>query len=138
MLLAAGRAEEAREWFSRSAEVDVDVSIAPLRNGAGRVVTAVAVLADVTKQKRATQALRQSEVWFRSLVQHSTDMVMVIAEDGEMGYLSPSACAFLGVDGHEAVGRRVTDVIRAADADLPALQEMFVALRAAIRYSGLP
>jgi diguanylate cyclase (GGDEF)-like protein/PAS domain S-box-containing protein len=113
------------------ADVDVDVSIAPLRNQAGRVVTAVAVLADVTEQKRATQAVRESEVWFRSLVQHSTDMVMVIAEDGEMRYLSPSACTFLGVEAHDALGRRVTEVIRAMEADLPALQEMFLGLRAA-------
>src|SRR5205085_4752740 len=52
--------------------VDVDVSIAPLRNAAGRVVTAVAVMADVTEHKRATEMLLHSEVWYRSLVQHSS------------------------------------------------------------------
>ncbi len=109
--------------------VDVEVSIAPLRNSAGRVVTAVAVLADVTEQTRAEQAIRESEVWFRSLVQHSSDMVMVIGADGTLQYLSPSACAFAGVGAHEVLGRRVSEVFTAVDDDVSSLQESFGRLR---------
>jgi diguanylate cyclase (GGDEF)-like protein/PAS domain S-box-containing protein len=111
------------------APLDVDVSIAPLRNAAGQVVTAVAVLADVTEQRRATQALRESEVWFRSLVQHSSDMVMVIAADGTMQYLSPSVGDFAGFDATEVIGRRTNEVISSASEERTRLQEMFTRLR---------
>ena len=61
------------------------------------VVAAIAVLADVTEQKRVELALLvESEVWFRSLVQNSSDMVMVIGPDGTFDYMSPSAAEFVG------------------------------------------
>ncbi len=110
--------------------VDVDVSIAPLRNVSGRVTAAVAVLADVTEQRLATQALRESEVWFRSLVQHSSDMVMVIAGDGTMQYLSPSVCEFAGLDAGRVIGRRTTDVLSMPADERAPLQEIFGRLRA--------
>jgi diguanylate cyclase (GGDEF)-like protein/PAS domain S-box-containing protein len=116
--------------FSRrdGERVDVELSIAPLRNAAGRVVTAVAVLADVTEQVRATQAVHESEVWFRSLVQHSTDMVMVIGADGTLRYLSPSACEFAGTHLHDVLGRRVNEVFEPSPDDRPGLQEAFTRL----------
>jgi diguanylate cyclase (GGDEF)-like protein/PAS domain S-box-containing protein len=71
--------------------VDVDVSVAPLRNAAGRVVTAVAILADVSEQRRAAQALRESEGWFRSLVSSVTDAICVLDANGAVQYSSPVA-----------------------------------------------
>jgi len=110
--------------------VDVDVSLAPLRNKSGRVVTAVVVLADVTEQTRAAQAVHESEVWFRSLVQHSTDMVVVIGESGTLNYLSPSGCDFAAVKLHDVMGVPVNEIFRAVDEDLAVLQTMFMRLRA--------
>jgi diguanylate cyclase (GGDEF)-like protein/PAS domain S-box-containing protein len=110
--------------------VDVDLSMAPLRNPSGRVVSAVAVLADVTEQTRAAEAVHESEVWFRSLVQHSTDMVIVMDGDGAISYMSPSACTFAGVHLHDVMGMRVNEVFHAVDDDLLHLQELFMRLRA--------
>ena len=76
----------------------MNVSVAPLRNANGRVVSAVVVVADVSDQKRAELALRESEVRFRSLVQNSTDMVTIVGEGGRVAYRSPSAWRFLGLD----------------------------------------
>jgi diguanylate cyclase (GGDEF)-like protein/PAS domain S-box-containing protein len=120
----------ARYGRSDGSSVDVDVSMAPLRNPAGRVVSAVAVLADVTEQTRAAQAVHESEVWFRSLVQHSTDMVIVMGGDGAISYMSPSACEFAGATLHDVMGMRVNEVFRAVDDDLAHLQELFMRLRA--------
>ncbi len=78
--------------------LDVSVSIAPLRNATDRVVSAVVVVADVSDQRRAERALRESEVRFRSLVQDSSDMVTIVGADGRVTYRSPSACRFLGLD----------------------------------------
>ncbi len=110
--------------------IDIDLSMAPLRNPAGRVVSAVAVLADVTEQTRAAEAVHESEVWFRSLVQHSSDMVIVMGGDGAISYMSPSACTFANVKLHDVMGLRVNEVFRAVDDDLADLQAMFMRLRA--------
>ena len=110
--------------------VDADVSIAPVRNAEGRVVTAVAVLADVTEQTRATQALVDSEVWFRSLVQHSRDMVVVMGNDATVLYASPTAREFTDIAGDDLNALAITDVVRVADEELGQLQEVFGRLRA--------
>ncbi len=99
------QAHEARYATRDGDLLDVSVSIAPLRNGAGRVVSAVVVIADVTDQRRAESALRESEVRFRSLVQDSSDMVTIVGSDGRVTYRSPSTRRFLGLgsDGGEDV-----------------------------------
>ncbi len=124
------KSHRARYTRRDGASVDVDLSMAPLRNSEGRVVSAVAVVADVTEQTRAAQAVHESEVWFRSLVQHSTDMVIVMNADGAISYMSPSACDFAAVKLHDVMGMRVNEVFRAADDDLVHLQELFMHLRA--------
>jgi diguanylate cyclase (GGDEF)-like protein/PAS domain S-box-containing protein len=111
-------------------DIDVDVSIAPVRNSKNQVVTGVAVLADMSEQKRATEALLASEVWFRSLVQHSTDMVMVVATDGTVSYVSPSAAEFAGVERAEVLHRPATDVFSFAAEDALTMHETFERLRA--------
>jgi diguanylate cyclase (GGDEF)-like protein/PAS domain S-box-containing protein len=110
--------------------IDAEIAVAPLRNAKGRVVTAVAILADVTEQTKATEALVKSEVWYRSLVQHSSDMVMVMEADGTVSYMSPSAQAFTGVDGRDGGTKLVGDITRPANDDRARLRQVFAALRA--------
>jgi diguanylate cyclase (GGDEF)-like protein/PAS domain S-box-containing protein len=109
--------------------IDVDVSIAPLRDGSDKVVAAIAVAADLSEETRAARALQESEIWFRSLVQNSTDMVMVIALDGTFDYMSPSAAEFAGFRSEEVAGRKVSEVFAPSAQDLAPLQEVFGNLR---------
>jgi PAS domain S-box-containing protein len=108
--------------------LDVNVSVAPLRNAAGRVVSAVVVVADVSDQRRAELALRESEVRFRSLVQESSDMVTIVDADGRATYRSPSASRFLGLDPDEATER--SSDLGLFEADRPVLRALFDRLRA--------
>jgi diguanylate cyclase (GGDEF)-like protein/PAS domain S-box-containing protein len=109
--------------------IDVDLSIAPLRNPEGRVVTAVAVLADVSEQVRATRAVRESEVWFRSLVQHSSDMVAVIAPDGTISYASPRTADFVGLEVDRLIGRSAGEMFTFLDDDRDLMSSAFARLR---------
>ena len=77
------------------------------------------------------RVLRYSEERFRSLVQHSTDMVTVIDPSGVVRYQSPSAERLLGLPSAELVGRswssmlhsddhaRATDMLEASAERLP-------------------
>jgi diguanylate cyclase (GGDEF)-like protein/PAS domain S-box-containing protein len=109
--------------------VDVDLSIAPLRDSSGRPMTAVVIAADATLQQRARRSIDESEARFHSLVQHLTDMVLVIDDDGKISYVSPSSCAFLGIDAEEIIGALPPSDVMWPD-DAGELGAMFQRLRA--------
>jgi diguanylate cyclase (GGDEF)-like protein/PAS domain S-box-containing protein len=121
------RAHAARYERRDGESLDVNVSVAPLRNAAGRVVSAVLVVADVSDQKRAELALGESEVRFRSLVQNSSDMVMIIADGGRALYRSPSAWRFVGLDPEDDPDASFDEALWAEDR--PAVAAMFQRLR---------
>ncbi|MBA2457415.1 MAG: EAL domain-containing protein [Gemmatimonadales bacterium] len=61
-------------------------------------------------------AARQNERRFRSLVQHSSDVIVVIRPNGQMRFVSPSATRVLGYDPAELVGRPISAVLHEDDA----------------------
>jgi PAS domain S-box len=61
--------------------LDISVTISPLRNAAGIVIGASKVARDITQQKRAEQALRESEERLRALVNASSYVVYRISPD---------------------------------------------------------
>ncbi len=62
-------------------------------------------------------AARQNEARFRSLVQHSSDVIIVIRPNGQMRFVSPSATRVLGYDPSELVGRPIGSVLHPEDTD---------------------
>ena len=87
------------------------------------------IAADVTEQKLAQRAVIESEARFRSLVQHLTDMILVLEDDGTIAYVSPSASVYVGMDAEAMIGQTPSTEWIWPD-DFPALGEMFVRLRA--------
>ncbi len=65
----------------------------------------------------ADQAVRQNEARFRSLVQHSSDVIMVTRANGTMRFVSPSANRVFGYDPSEMVGRPVVTLLHPEDQD---------------------
>jgi diguanylate cyclase (GGDEF)-like protein/PAS domain S-box-containing protein len=76
--------------------VYVTIETAPVRGRDGRVNVIVGVVADSTERHEATAALQANEERFRSLVQHSSDFVVVWAKDARISYMSPSTTRFFG------------------------------------------
>lgn len=71
---------------------------------------------DVTEQRRAEEVLRESEERFRSLIQHASDIITVLAPDGTIRYESPSVERVLGYTPEEMVGGPVIDYVHPEDA----------------------
>ncbi|MGH2689079.1 MAG: histidine kinase dimerization/phospho-acceptor domain-containing protein, partial [Actinomycetota bacterium] len=59
---------------------------------------------------------RRSEDRFRSLVQHSSDVITVVGIDSTMHYVSPSAESLFGGDPADLIGRRLIDQAHPGDA----------------------
>lgn len=72
-------------------------------------------LIDVSEQKAAEQALRQSEQLYRLVVENTTDAVVLLGVDGTVAYSSPATEALVGWTAPELHGRPFADFVHPED-----------------------
>ena len=65
----------------------------------------------------AETAARHSEARFRSLVQHSSDVILVTRADGTIRFVSPSAARVFGYDPAAMIRQSVPDLLHPEDRD---------------------
>ncbi|MDH6116250.1 diguanylate cyclase (GGDEF)-like protein/PAS domain S-box-containing protein [Kitasatospora sp. GAS204A] len=63
------------------------------------------------------QELAQKEAHFRSLVQGSSDVIMITGANGVLSYVSPAALGVYSRDPEELVGGRLLDLVHPEDTD---------------------
>src|SRR6266853_1471370 len=70
---------------------------------------------DITDRKGAAERLRASEQRFRALVEHASDVVMLLGPDGTIQYASQSTQPVLGYGATENVGRSAFELVHPDD-----------------------
>ncbi len=95
----------------------------PLVHGCA-ILAALGVALTITLFARATQEkeqaegeLRQSEQRFKALVQHASDIIMVIGSDGRIRYVSPAFELVLGYPTKAAVGMPGLELAESSDVE---------------------
>lgn len=86
-----------------------------VRDAEGRPLYWQGVFLDITSQKQAEEALTEQEVYFRSLVQNSSDLTVVVDRQGAIAYVTPSAHSILGYAPHEMRAFTPADLIHPDD-----------------------
>jgi PAS domain S-box-containing protein len=89
----------------------------PVRDASGEIYRVVGIAEDVTALKRAEDALRDSAQRFRSLIEHSSDLILLIDVNGRFTYLSPSFDAMLGLPSKDWINRTGFDLVWPDDLD---------------------
>jgi diguanylate cyclase (GGDEF)-like protein/PAS domain S-box-containing protein len=84
------------------------------------LVTGVVVLRQVLTVREnlrllAEHAARQNEARFRSLVQHSSDVIIVTRADGTVRFVSPSATRVFGYDPSEMLRHTISELLHPDD-----------------------
>ncbi len=77
---------------------DISLTISPVRDASGQIVGASKIARDITDQKRAEAALRESEARFRQLADAMPQMVWTARADGQMDYYNQRWYQFTGDD----------------------------------------
>ncbi len=82
-----------------------------------------AFMRDISKRTQAERALRQSEEYFRALIENASDIITVLDDSGTMLFNSPSCEGQLGYRPEELAGRNIFDFLHPDD--IPQLRELF-------------
>lgn len=88
--------------------LDVRLSTAPAHDGDGNIEGAMAIIEDITEEK-------QRRARYQAFVEHSSDVITVINEEGRIAYESPSVEALLGYPPGELEGTTGLEVIHPDD-----------------------
>ncbi|HME58229.1 MAG TPA: PAS domain S-box protein [Terracidiphilus sp.] len=92
-------------------EIDVSLTLTPIRNTDGVVVGAAAIARDISEVKAAAEALRQSEERYRTVFQTSPDAVIIARlSDGVILDVNRSFQDSTRFERDEAIGRSVVQL----------------------------
>lgn len=97
------------QWF--------DVWAEPLRRPDGSVRGGMAVSADVTDRVAAEQSLQAEREQFRTLVDNSTDIVVLLGRDGRLLFANPTMEKYAGYNAQDFLDRGGASLINADDLD---------------------
>ncbi len=92
-------------------ERDIRATYVPDRGPGGAVRGIVALVQDITKQKRAERALRDSEERFRRMVEIAGEGIWFLDSIGRTTFLNDRMADLLGYSKEEMLGRRSTDFL---------------------------
>ncbi|MFH1982500.1 MAG: PAS domain S-box protein [Pseudomonadota bacterium] len=85
--------------------------INPIRDSHGNVIGAMAILIDMTDQKRAEEALRESEEKFRLIAENTVDLISILDMNLRFTYVSPASKRIRGFTVEEAMAQSVEQVL---------------------------
>jgi PAS domain S-box-containing protein len=94
----------------------VRVRVSLVRDGSGSPLYFVSHLEDITERKRAEEALRKSEQYFREMADSCPSMMWVTGPTGEIDFLNRAYREFSGLTCDEAHGHKWRSLLHPGDA----------------------
>jgi PAS domain S-box-containing protein len=98
-------------------EVEVSLSVSPIKSVVGAIVGASKTARDISDSKRAQQALNQEIEERRRIFETSQDLILVSDGAGNLVQVSPSSMNILGYEPGEMIGHSAIDFIHPDDLD---------------------
>ena len=133
LILPPDRADESRDILRRTgrgetvdqfetarrrkdgSEVEISLSVSPIRAPSGQIIGASTTARDITESKRTQQVLRQQIEERRRIFDTSQDLIMVTDPQGILVQVSPSSEAILGYLPQEIIGRSSIEFLHPDD-----------------------
>ena len=87
----------------------------PVKGKKGDIVGAIAIILDITKQKKADEELKEKEEYFQALIENSSDAITVLNADGTIRYESKALERMLGYKQEERVSKSSLELLHPDD-----------------------
>ena len=98
-------------------QLDVSVTISPVRDFSGRVIGASKVARDITTQKRTEKALRESQQLYQAVTDASPVLIWLSGTDGLCYYFNKGWLDFVGRTLEQEAGNGWTENVHPDDLD---------------------
>ena len=92
-----------------------EVKFSFIRDENQRPVGILGITRDITERKKAEDKLRFEEQRFRALVEHSSDIIVILTLEGIVTYINPAIERVLGYKVEERIGANTLEVINPDD-----------------------
>jgi PAS domain S-box-containing protein len=90
----------------------------PHFNGQGEIIGVIASISDITDRKRAEEALKESEVWYRIIFENTGTAMVIIEEDTTIGFANKEFFRLTGYSQDDIDRRRsFTEFVHKDDLD---------------------
>lgn len=86
-----------------------------MRSSDGRLLSFQTTHMDITESKRAKEESRESEEYFKAIIQNSSDIILIVDKLGTITFASPSVERVLGYRPDELIGKSSLDMIVSDD-----------------------
>jgi two-component system, cell cycle sensor histidine kinase and response regulator CckA len=91
--------------------IDVSVSISPVKDASGKIISASIIARDITERKRMESLLRASEEQYRRLFETAHDGIMLLEKgEGRITHMNPATEKMLGYTREESIGKKLQDI----------------------------
>lgn len=80
-----------------------------VRGPDGAALHLVGMVEDISARKQSAEVLYRTEEWFRVLIEHASDLVMVVEPEGVIRYASPAHKSVLGYEPAQLIGRNISE-----------------------------
>jgi len=103
-----------------------ECSFSFIRDDQGKVVSLLGESRDITDRKLAEEKLHKEEQRFRSLIEHSSDIIVVLDPQATITYINPAIEQYLGYKPEERIGKKGSELVHPDD--INRLAESFILL----------
>jgi PAS domain S-box-containing protein len=84
----------------------------------GKTIGLRGILFDITEQKKVEESLKKSEDRFRSIIQNSYDVIVIVNSELKITFVSPSAKKILDLSPESLIGKSPLEVVHPDDVNL--------------------
>ncbi|MGA9111614.1 MAG: PAS domain S-box protein, partial [Smithella sp.] len=92
-----------------------ECSFSFIRDDQGKVVSILGESRDITDRKLAEEKLHKEEQRFRALIEHSSDIIVVLDPQATITYINPAIEHFLGFKPEERIGKKGNELVHPDD-----------------------